>query len=84
MAKSENRVLPMKITDPYTGEVYVLEFSVKAYGLRNSGDLKSQNFLIFPRPIFLICFLCFRKNHKNVSQEQNGPISGRIRRAFQR
>ena len=31
-------------------------FPVKAYGLRNSGDLKSQNYLIFPRPIFLICF----------------------------
>lgn len=27
MAKNENKVLPMKITDPDTGEVYVLEFS---------------------------------------------------------
>ena len=56
MAKNENKVLPMKITDPETGEAYVLEFSREASGLRNSGDLKYQNCLIFPRPISQICF----------------------------
>lgn len=39
-----------------TGEVYVLEFSRESVRFAEQGDLKSQNYLIFPRPIFLICF----------------------------
>ena len=56
-AMGENTASVLNFAKRRTPERYMFwNFPVKAYGLRNSGDLKSQNYLIFPRPIFLICF----------------------------
>ena len=49
MAKNENKVLPMKITDPDTGEVYVLEFSRESVRFAEQRGFKISELLDFPQ-----------------------------------
>ena len=71
MAKNENKVLPMKITDPDTGEVYVLEFSRESVRFAEQRGFKISELLDFPQTnIPNLFFYAFRKNHKNVARDK--------------
>ena len=76
MAKNENKVLPMKITDPDTGEVYVLEFSRESVRFAEQRGFKISELLDFPQTnIPNLFFYAFRKNHKNVARDELGGLS---------
>lgn len=71
MDKIENKVAPMRITDPDTGEVYVLEFSRDSVRFAEQRGFKITELTDFPQmniPAFF--FYAFRKNHKSLSRDK--------------
>lgn len=75
MSKVENKVNPMRITDPDTGEVYVLEFSRDSVRFAEQRGFKITELTDFPQtniPSFF--FYAFRKNHKNVSRGKTDKL----------
>lgn len=76
MAKTEQvKTNPMKITDPDTGDVYVLDFnreSVKFAEQRGFDILTYKNHL--QTGISDLFFYAFRKNHKNVGRNKTDAI----------
>lgn len=75
MAKNENKVSPMRITDPDTNETYVLEFHRESVKFAEQRGFKISELLDFPQtniPAFF--FYAFRKNHKGMSRSQTDAI----------
>ena len=70
MAKTvENRVNPMRITDPDTGDVYVLEFSREAVQFAERRGFKIMGVQDNPETgIADLFFYAFRKNHRHVAR----------------
>lgn len=70
MAKNENKVNPIKITNE-AGEVFVLEFSRESVRFAEQRGFKITELTDFPQTnIPALFFYAFRKNHKNISRGQ--------------
>lgn len=75
MAKTENKVNPMRLTDPDTGETYVLEFSRDSVRFAEQRGFKITELTDFPQmniPAFF--YYAFRKNHKSLSREKTDKL----------
>lgn len=75
MSETVKKVNPMRITDPKTSEVYVLEFSRDAVRFAERRGFKIAELLDFPETnIRELFFLAFRKNHANLSRAEVDKI----------
>lgn len=75
MAKTENQVNPIRITDPETGETYVLEFSRDSVRFAEKCGFKINELTDFPQtniPAFF--FYAFRMHHKNVARDKTDKL----------
>ena len=75
MAKNENRVNPIYITDPDTSEVYVLEFSRDSVRFAEQRGFKITELTDFPQtniPAFF--FYAFRMHHKSLAREKTDKL----------
>lgn len=75
MAKAENRVNPMRLTDPETNETYVLEFSRDSVRFAEQRGFKISELTDFPQmniPAFF--FYAFRKNHRGVARDKTDKL----------
>lgn len=75
MAKKDKRVEPIRITDPESGAVYVLEFSRQSVRFAESRGFKISELLDFPQTnIPAFWYYSFRKNNGDVSRAQTDAI----------
>lgn len=75
MAKNENKVNPMRVTDPDTNEVYVLEFSRESVRFAEQRGFKISELTDFPQTnIPSLFFYAFRKNHRNVARDKTDKM----------
>lgn len=75
MSKTVKKVNPMRITDPKTNEVYVLEFSRDTVRFAERRGFKIAELLDFPETnIRELFFLAFRKNHPSLSRAEIDEI----------
>ena len=75
MAKAEERVNPMRITDTETGETYVLEFSRESVKFAEQRGFKISELTDYPQTnIPALFFYAFRKNHKKVARNQTDKL----------
>lgn len=75
MAKTDNKVMPIRITDPNTGEMYTLEFSRESVRFAEQRGFKISELTDFPQTnIPNLFFYSFRKNHKNVAREKTDKM----------
>lgn len=75
MAKNENKVNPIRITDPDTSEVFVLEFSRESVRFAEQRGFKITELTDFPQtniPAFF--FYAFRMHHKNVARAKTDAM----------
>lgn len=75
MAKNENKVNPIRITDPDTSEVFVLEFSRESVRFAEQRGFKITELTDFPQtniPAFF--FYAFRMHHKNVARAKTDSM----------
>ena len=71
MAKADNKVNPMRITDPDTGEVYVLEYSRESVRFAEQRGFKITELTDFPQTnIPALFFYAFRKNHRSLPRDK--------------
>ena len=74
MAKNENRVAPIKITDG-KGNTYELDFSRESVKFAESRGFDISNLLTFPQTnIPALWYYAFRKNHKNVARNKTDEL----------
>nr|DAR40324.1 MAG TPA: protein of unknown function (DUF5055) [Caudoviricetes sp.] len=75
MAKTENKVSPIRITDPETNETYVLEFSRESVKFAEQRGFKISELMDFPQTNFpSLFFYAFRMHHKNVARDKTDKI----------
>ena len=75
MAKKDNRVTPIRITDPESGEAYVLEFSRQSVKFAEARGFKISELLDFPQTnIPAFWYYAFRKNHGEMSRAQTDAL----------
>ena len=75
MSKSERKVNPMRITDPDTNDVYVLEFSRESVRFAEQRGFKISELTDFPQTnIPALWFFAFRKNHKEVARDKTDKL----------
>ena len=75
MAKNENKVNPIRITDPDTSEVYVLEFSRESVRFAEQRGFKITELTDFPQtniPAFF--FYAFRMHHKSLARTKTDAM----------
>ena len=71
----ENKLNPIKITDPETNETYVLEFSKESVKFAEERRFNISELLDYPQTnIPALWFYAFRKNHKNVARNQTDKL----------
>lgn len=69
------KVKPIKLTDPKTNEVYILEFSRESVKFAEFRKFNISELLDFPQTnIPDLWFYAFRKNHKNVARSQTDKM----------
>ena len=79
MAKAEERVNPIRITDTETGETYVLEFSRESVKFAEQRGFKISELTDYPQTnIPALFFYAFRKNHKKVARSQTDALLERL------
>lgn len=79
MARNENKLNPMRITDPDDGETYVLEFSRESVKFAEKRGFKITELTDFPQtniPDFF--FYSFRKNHKNIARDKTDKLLDKL------
>ena len=75
MAKNENKINPMCITDPDTGETYVLEYSRESVRFAEQRGFKISELLDYPQTnITALFFYAFRKNHKHIARDKTDRL----------
>lgn len=75
MAKADNKVNPMRITDPDTGEVYVLEYSRESVRFAEQRGFKITELTDFPQTnIPALFFYAFRKNHRSLARDKTDKL----------
>ena len=75
MAKNETKVSPICITDPDTGETYVLEFSRESVRFAEQRGFRISELLDYPQTnIPALFFFAFRKNHKNIARDKTDKL----------
>lgn len=75
MAKNENKVNPIRITDSETGEVYVLEFNRESVRFAEQHGFKISDAIEYPVtniPAFF--FYAFRMHHKNLARSKTDAM----------
>ncbi len=75
MARTENRVNPIRMTDPDTGETYVLEFSRDSVRFAEQRGFKITELTDFPQmniPAFF--FYAFRMHHKGIPRDKTDKL----------
>lgn len=66
---------PMRITDPNSGETYVLEFSRESVRFAEQKKFNVSELTDYPQTnIPALFFYAFRKNHKNVARDKTDAI----------
>lgn len=66
---------PMRITDPNSGETYVLEFSRESVRFAEQRKFNLSELTDYPQTnIPALFFYAFRKNHKNVARDKTDAI----------
>lgn len=69
------RIMPAKLTDKETGEVYELDFSRASVRFAEQRGFKLDNVANFPLTgIEDLFFYSFRKNHRKVSKEKTDKL----------
>ena len=75
MAKKENRVTPIRITDPDKGTVYELDFSRQSVRFAEGRGFKISELLEYPQSnIPAFWYYAFRKNHGDMSRKQTDEM----------
>lgn len=66
---------PMRITDPNSGETYVLEFSRESVRFAEQRKFNLSELTDYPQTnIPALFFYAFRKNHKNIARDKTDAI----------
>ena len=72
-------VKPIKISDPKTGETYILEFNRDAVRFAEANKFKLEELTTFPETnIRALWFYAFRKNHPNVARAKTDAMLDEI------
>lgn len=75
MAKPENKVNPMTITDNETGEKYILDFTRESVKFAEQRGFKISELTDFPQTnIPQLFYFAFRKNHRNIPREKTDKL----------
>lgn len=73
--ETENRPNPIKITDPDSGEVFILDFNRAAVKFAEQRGFKIMSMSDNPETgISDLFFYAFRKNHREISREKTDRI----------
>lgn len=66
---------PMRITDPKSGETYVLEFNRESVRFAEQRKFNLSELTDYPQTnIPALFFYAFRKNHKNIARDKTDAI----------
>ncbi len=69
------KVKPIKVTDPKTNEVYILEFSRESVKFAEDRKFDISELFKYPTTnIPALWFYAFRKNHRNVARNKTDEL----------
>lgn len=72
---NENKVNPIRITDPNSGETYVLEFSRESVKFAEDRKFIISELTDYPQTnIPALWYYAFRKNHRHMARNQTDKL----------
>lgn len=79
MAKKEERIKPIILTDEETGDKYTLEFNKESIKFAESRGFKREDVVEYPMTkIPEMFFYAFRKNHPTLARNKTDAILERL------